>query len=236
MPAEASRFCLLRHGQSEANVRGLIASSLAVAQEAFGLTAVGRAQVRETVVAARSAGVLPLGCRVVSSPLLRARESAVIAADILGTAVHVDTRLAERGFGDLELSSDDHYERVWGRDRADPAHDNWGVSPHCCEISWRPTRARPSSFAHMATWHPSRCVRPTGCHCPGIGRLARWRMEKCGAWMGRRWRGYPDFHGSDTVGRGRSPIPLTAVTGAPATTSTEPIVAPWPMPAPLQRS
>jgi broad specificity phosphatase PhoE len=127
MPAEASRFCLLRHGQSEANVRGLIASSLAVAQEAFGLTAAGRAQVRETVVVARSAGVLPLGCRVVSSPLLRARESAVIAADILGTAVHVDTRLAERGFGDLELSSDDHYERVWGRDRADPAHDNWGV-------------------------------------------------------------------------------------------------------------
>jgi probable phosphoglycerate mutase len=108
-------------------VQGLIASSPAAAGEAFGLTAAGRSQVRESVIAARAAGTLPETCHVISSPLLRARESAVIAAEVLGTTVRVDPRLAERGFGEFELTSDDHYERVWSEDRADPAHVKWGV-------------------------------------------------------------------------------------------------------------
>jgi probable phosphoglycerate mutase len=124
---ESSSFCLLRHGQSEANVQGLIASSPAAAYEGFGLTDVGRTQVRTSLIAALDAGILPRICHVVSSPLLRARESAAIAADVLGTTVRVDPRLAERGFGQFELSSDEHYDRVWSKDRADPAHESWGV-------------------------------------------------------------------------------------------------------------
>ncbi|MEO5814556.1 MAG: histidine phosphatase family protein [Gemmatimonadaceae bacterium] len=127
LPENTSGFRLLRHGQSEANVKGLIASSPAAAFEAFGLTLVGRAQVRESVIAALRAGVLPQHCRVISSPLLRARESAAIAADVLGTTVLVDPRLAERGFGEFELGSDEHYQRVWTEDRTDPAHEKWGV-------------------------------------------------------------------------------------------------------------
>ena len=126
-PAGTSSFCLLRHGQSEANVRGLIASSPAAAGEAFGLTDVGRAQVRSSLIAAREAGILPRVCHVVSSPLLRARESAAIAAELLGATVGIDARLVERGFGELELTSDEHYQRVWSEDRADPTHENWGV-------------------------------------------------------------------------------------------------------------
>jgi probable phosphoglycerate mutase len=123
----SSSFCLLRHGQSEANVKRLIASSPAAAREAFGLTTVGREQVRESVIAARAGEILPQHCHVISSPLLRARESAAIAAEVLGTTVRVDPRLAERGFGQFELGSDEHYERVWLEDRADPAHEKWGV-------------------------------------------------------------------------------------------------------------
>ncbi len=123
----ASSFCLLRHGQSEANVRGLIASSPAAAYEGFGLTDVGRSQVRTSLLAALDAGILPRHCHVVSSPLRRARESAAIAADVLGTTVRVDPRLAERGFGEFELASDAHYERVWSEDRVDPTHERWGV-------------------------------------------------------------------------------------------------------------
>ena len=111
--AHASRIYLLRHGQSEANVKKLIASSPAAAGEAYGLTSTGRSQVRTSVMAALGAGTLPASCRVVSSPLLRARETAAIAADLLSTSVHVDARLAERGFGEFELGSDEHYERVW---------------------------------------------------------------------------------------------------------------------------
>lgn len=127
MSGESSSFCLLRHGQSEANVQGLIASSPAAAYEGFGLTDVGRTQVRTSLIAALDAGILPRTCHVVSSPLLRARESAAIAADVLGTTVRVDPRLAERGFGDLELASDEHYAQVWSEDRADPTHESWGV-------------------------------------------------------------------------------------------------------------
>lgn len=127
MPTGTTSFCLLRHGQSEANVMGLIASSPAAAAEGFGLTDVGRMQVRAAVIAALDAGLVPRDCHVVSSPLLRARESAAIAADVLGATVRIDPRLAERGFGEFELSTDDHYEQVWTRDRADPAHESWGV-------------------------------------------------------------------------------------------------------------
>ena len=79
------------------------------------------------MLAARAEGLLPENCHVISSPLLRARESAAIAADVLGTTVRIDPRLAERGFGEFELASDEHYERVWSEDRADPAHEKWGV-------------------------------------------------------------------------------------------------------------
>jgi broad specificity phosphatase PhoE len=127
LTADTSGFWLLRHGQSEANVQKLIVSSPTAATEAFGLTAVGRTQVRESVIAARAAGILPQTCRVISSPLLRARESADIAAEVLGTTVRVDSRLAERGFGQFELTSDEHYEQVWSEDRVDPAHEKWGV-------------------------------------------------------------------------------------------------------------
>jgi probable phosphoglycerate mutase len=126
-PRDTSSFYLLRHGQSEANVQGLIASSPAAAYEGFGLTDVGRSQVRTSLLAALDAGIVPRDCHVVSSPLLRARESATIAADVLGTSVRVDPRLAERGFGQFELKSDEHYARVWSEDRADPAHEDWGV-------------------------------------------------------------------------------------------------------------
>lgn len=127
LPAGLSGFFLLRHGQSEANVKGLIASSPAAAGTAFGLTDTGREQVRASLTTACATGILPQTCHVISSPLLRARESAEIAADVLGTTIRIDARLAERGFGEFELRSDEHYDRVWSEDRSDPTHEKWGV-------------------------------------------------------------------------------------------------------------
>lgn len=127
LPTDLSRFFLLRHGQSEANVRRLIASRPAAAERGFGLTSIGREQVRASLKAARESGVLPATCMVVSSPLLRAFESAQIAAEMLDATVTIDARLAERGFGDLELTSDERYEDVWSQDRLDPTHEQWGV-------------------------------------------------------------------------------------------------------------
>ena len=122
-----SRFFFLRHGESSANVAGLIASAPANAAAAYGLTPRGRDQVRRAVENARAAGELAGVQLVFSSPLLRALESASIAAEVLGAEIHVDPRLIERGFGSLELSSDHNYEQVWGADRIDPTHEQWGV-------------------------------------------------------------------------------------------------------------
>jgi probable phosphoglycerate mutase len=130
MPAtvdQPARHFLLRHGQSEANVQRLIASSPAAARDAFGLTTEGREQVRASVLQARERGVLPPEVTIFSSPLLRARETAAIAAEVLGATVRIDDRLIERGFGTLELASDEHYDQVWSADRSDPAHVRWGV-------------------------------------------------------------------------------------------------------------
>ena len=127
LPGDLSRLFLLRHGQSAANVQRVIVSSPVAATESFGLTPTGREQVRRSVIKARAAGVLPDTIELVSSPLLRARESAAVAAEVLGVPVRVDARLAERGFGELELTSDANYDQVWSADRDDPTHARWGV-------------------------------------------------------------------------------------------------------------
>lgn len=129
LPVQASRapHLVLRHGESTANVDGIIASSLSTAENAYGLTPRGREQVRTSVTAARAAGTLGDSCRIVTSPLLRARESAEVAAEVLGVGFEIDVRLIERGFGELELASDEHYAQVWAEDRRDPGHERWGV-------------------------------------------------------------------------------------------------------------
>ena len=120
-------FRVLRHGRSVANEEGLIASRPEHAEEAYGLTLLGRDQVRGSILEARSSGGLAPPLFLVSSPLLRARESAEVAAAVLGVRPSVDARLIERGFGELELGPDDLYARVWEADRRDPTHQRWGV-------------------------------------------------------------------------------------------------------------
>lgn len=121
------RVLLLRHGQSRANVQGLIASSPDVAGDDWGLTSEGRAQVRASVRRAGHEGRVPPGSPVVTSPLLRAVESAAIAAEVLDSEVRLDSRLMERGFGELDLGPDRAYRKVWAADREDPGHERWGV-------------------------------------------------------------------------------------------------------------
>ncbi len=121
------RVLVLRHGRSVANEEGVIASQPANAGEAYGLTPLGRAQVRRSVVRAVARGALAPPLWLVTSPLLRARESAAVAAQVLGVTPSVDARLTERDFGELELGPDARYGDVWAEDRSDPGHHRWGV-------------------------------------------------------------------------------------------------------------
>jgi probable phosphoglycerate mutase len=133
-----NRYLLLRHGRSEANERRLITSDVTNARDRFGLTPQGRREVEETVARSRP----PLGPDTViyCSPFLRTRETADIAAGILGTAAPaIDDRLRERFCGTLEMTGSENYHRIWEQDAVDPAHTAFG-SESACALLDRTTR------------------------------------------------------------------------------------------------
>lgn len=89
----ASTVLLWRHGQTDYNASGKLQGQVDIA-----LNEIGRAQ------AAAAAEVLMRvrPARIVSSDLDRAHATAQVLAERLGTEVHLDERLRERGFGQWE--------------------------------------------------------------------------------------------------------------------------------------
>ncbi|MDF1738580.1 MAG: histidine phosphatase family protein [Verrucomicrobiales bacterium] len=134
------RWFVLRHGQSEANVAGIVASQLANAETAFGLTGHGREEVENSVRPAREDLLATPPLRIVTSPFLRTRETAEIAGVILGVQPITDHRLIERDFGDYELLPDAHYHDVWKVDPTDPenvpghAESVYEVTGRVCDL------------------------------------------------------------------------------------------------------
>ncbi|KAJ1620030.1 histidine phosphatase superfamily [Pavlovales sp. CCMP2436] len=128
-------YYMLRHGESLANVAGVISSNPSVATVEHGLSEAGRAQAG---LAAEQFCALARERRVAifSSDFLRARETAAIVAARLvtdegNTRVHtggviLEERLRERCFGDFDGRGVEHYARVWEEDRADGTHTHFG--------------------------------------------------------------------------------------------------------------
>ena len=112
----ANRYHAMRHGQSRANVAGVIVSGIANDRRGdWGLSELGREQV---LAAARDCG-LPSDTLICSSDFARARQTAEIVRGRLGAPpVLVAAALRERCFGDLEGSATANYARVWAADEA----------------------------------------------------------------------------------------------------------------------
>jgi broad specificity phosphatase PhoE len=123
-----NRYFLLRHGQSEANVAGLIVSGVEGTKK-YGLTATGRQQVEHTIATSIQCGLLSHDTVIYSSDFVRALETAEIAAALLRTQekVHVAFALRERYFGQYDETSNDNYNKVWDRDRSDANNTTEGV-------------------------------------------------------------------------------------------------------------
>lgn len=120
-----NRFWILRHGQSEANIKGLIASSPNLAISKFGLTTIGHEQVVRSIEQRREQMI---GIdRIFTSDFRRARETAEVAAKLLNVPITEAVPLRERCFGEWEGQSDANYEDVWSADAEDAAHEQWGV-------------------------------------------------------------------------------------------------------------
>jgi len=128
----ANRYHAMRHGQSKANVAGVIVSGIENDRRGdWGLSELGREQV---LAAARGCG-LPPDTLICSSDFARARQTAEIVRERLGAPpVVVAAALRERCFGDLEGSATANYARVWAADEASAGADGgaagtWSTGP-----------------------------------------------------------------------------------------------------------
>jgi broad specificity phosphatase PhoE len=123
----ANRLSVMRHGQSNANVAGLIVSRIEHDRRGeYGLSELGRKQAH---AAALDCG-LPGDTVICSSDFSRARQTAQIVAAHLGAVeVAIAQALRERCFGDWEGSPTENYERVWAADETDPDHADDNVEP-----------------------------------------------------------------------------------------------------------
>lgn len=97
----------VRHGESEANIARMIANR----GLSHPLTPLGRAQARATAEALRGARVT----LVVSSPLLRALETATVIAHALEVPLEVDAGLSEVDLGELDGRADAEVWEAWAR-------------------------------------------------------------------------------------------------------------------------
>jgi len=120
-----NRYFVIRHGESEANVMGIILSNPLEGVPKFGLSIKGKEQVRESV---SSNKVLDFETIIYSSDFKRAFETAEIAKNILGAEVLILTPLLrERFFGKWERTENKNYNEAWKEDKINPDHTNGNV-------------------------------------------------------------------------------------------------------------
>ena len=115
-----NQYFIMRHGQSMANVEGIIVSTPENGIPNYGLSDTGKEQVRKSI----SSQMLDEKVKIISSDFKRAHESAMIAHKIINSRddIVLDSRLRERNFGDFELQSDENYPIPWQKDGEDPSH------------------------------------------------------------------------------------------------------------------
>ncbi|MEE9309513.1 MAG: histidine phosphatase family protein [Cocleimonas sp.] len=127
LKALENTYYALRHGESLANVAGLIVSTPENGIPNYGLSDKGRAQVERSVGLAISNNELNAKTHIISSDFKRAHESAQIAQQLLDAGktdkeITLDARLRERDFGDFELKDNTYYQTVWDNDAIDSSH------------------------------------------------------------------------------------------------------------------
>ena len=125
MKSLKNKYFAFRHGQSRANVEGIIISNPALGTIAYGLTEEGRRQVFARVASAKGFDAESV---IYSSDFLRTRETAEIIRNELGAAeITLDERLRERFFGEWEGKSHTNYSEAWKTDSFDPDREYNGA-------------------------------------------------------------------------------------------------------------
>ena len=113
----SNHYFAMRHGQSRANLDGIIVSTAENGVPQYGLSETGKEQVRQSI----RQQTMPRRCIIVSSDFRRAIETAEIAHQYYHCQrdITISLSLRERYFGAFELQSNSNYQSVWARDRQD---------------------------------------------------------------------------------------------------------------------
>ncbi|MEH6404066.1 MAG: histidine phosphatase family protein [Sneathiella sp.] len=107
-------YLIMRHGQSEANVAGVVVSDPAIGCERFGLTKQGSEQVITSALEHEGEGIT----QVICSDFLRTQQTAKLVVDTLNLpSAQPEKGLRERFFGRWEGKSDKHYQDIWDLDQ-----------------------------------------------------------------------------------------------------------------------
>ena len=124
-PSLNNKYYAFRHGESRANVEGVIISDPSIGTAQYGLSKEGRRQVEES--AARLSAAVS-DAVIVASDFLRTVETAEIIRRVSGAeSVRLDPRMRERQFGQWEGACYTHYSDTWKKDAVDPAQMVDGV-------------------------------------------------------------------------------------------------------------
>lgn len=120
-----NRYFAMRHGQSLANVAGIIISHPQNGTHPnYALSELGRSQ----ALASARASSLGSDTLIYSSDFSRAFETADIVREAVGAQeIHVARALRERNFGEYEKTDHTNYARVWEHDATDASHQRKGV-------------------------------------------------------------------------------------------------------------
>jgi isoleucyl-tRNA synthetase len=103
MPKAKNVYFAIRHGESVSNTKGVLDGG---SDTSNGLTQKGKDQAVSVLAELKEKGIT----KIISSPIIRAHETATIIADSLGIQVEVDDRLREFNHGDWDGKSiDDLY-------------------------------------------------------------------------------------------------------------------------------
>lgn len=118
----------MRHGQSKANVAHILLTHPKDGTVGFGLSPEGKRQVKASVLKNKQQGLLDKDVIIYSSDFLRAKETAQIAAKILGVKkISFHKKLRERYFGKYDKTSLENIKISWERDAKNPNHKHMGV-------------------------------------------------------------------------------------------------------------
>lgn len=116
-------YFVLRHGKSIANQEGIILSNPQEGVLRYGLVEEGKEQVRRSVTEAKLQHTLDNATVIIASDFKRAKETAEIAKDMLGSGkIIFSAKLRERSFGLLEKQHKSNYQKVWNDDESDAYH------------------------------------------------------------------------------------------------------------------